>query len=159
MLKNTKSNASGFTLVELLIVIVIIAILAVLTLVGVNGYINRANDSKAKDSAGQLRTKIEAWNSVEGSYPAASDVASGMTTPPTGGQPVDEAKLTDAVKGLLVSGQSSLAAVTSGTGTAPTSLSSNTPLAYAPCSDATKGGVIWYWQKAGNQPIQVGDAC
>ena len=142
MLKNTKSNASGFTLVELLIVIVIIAILAVLTLVGVNGYINRANDSKSKDSAGQLRTKIEAWNSVEGSYPASSDVLAGMATPPTGGQPVPEAKLTDAVKSLLAT--SATVTVTN-------------PLWYAPCTDATKGGQITYWQKAGDQVINVGD--
>ncbi len=143
MLKNRKSNASGFTLVELLIVIVIIAILAVLTLVGVNGYINRANDSKAKDSAGQLRTKIEAWNSIKATYPSLADVTGGLKD-----STVPEAALNDSLVGLIDK-------------TGSTTLDPNTPLRWTPCSDATKGGDILYWQKAtpAGVSIHVGDAC
>jgi len=141
MLKNIKRKDSGFTLVELLIVIVIIAILAVLTLVGVNGYISRANDSKAKDSAGQLRTKVEAWHSIKAAYPATADVTSGLKD-----ASVPEAALNSSIQGLITTG----------------TLSATTPLSYAPCADATKdGGTILYWQKAtpAGVAIQVGDAC
>lgn len=140
MLKNIKSNKAGFTLVELLIVIVIIAILAVLTLVGVNGYISRANDSKAKDSAGQLRTKIEAWNSIKATYPAVADVTGGLKD-----SEVPEAALNSSMTDMITSG----------------TLSANTPLKWTPCADATQGGDILYWQKAtpAGVDIHLGDAC
>lgn len=69
MLKNTKSNQSGFTLVELLIVIVVIAILAVISIVAYNGVQNRAKTSAAATAAETVQKKAEAANAIAASYP------------------------------------------------------------------------------------------
>lgn len=56
-----KTNATGFTIVELLIVIVVIAILAAITIVAYSGISSRAQASSAKASAAQASQKIAAW--------------------------------------------------------------------------------------------------
>lgn len=68
-LKQTKSQ--GFTIVELLIVIVVIAILAAITIVAYNGVQNRARTSSAQSAANTIQKKLEAYNSVKGTYPAS----------------------------------------------------------------------------------------
>lgn len=83
MSKNTNLNR-GFTLVELLIVIVVIAILAAISIVAYNGIQNRARNTTNAETASQLKTKIEAWNSIKGAYPTPTVVTGGQvdTTAP-----------------------------------------------------------------------------
>ena len=69
-LKQTKSR--GFTIVELLIVIVVIAILAAITIVAYNGVQTRANVSATQGNVTILQKKLEAYNSVNSTYPTAA---------------------------------------------------------------------------------------
>ena len=66
-----KSNQSGFTIVELLIVIVVIAILAAITIVAYNGIQSRAKTSSAQAAANTIVKKAEAANTINSSYPTA----------------------------------------------------------------------------------------
>ena len=75
-LKNTKQK--GFTIVELLIVIVVIGILAAISIVAYNGIQNRARDTTVKNSASQIKTKIESWNSIKGAYPTVAQIKFGL---------------------------------------------------------------------------------
>lgn len=56
-----RKNASGFTIVELLIVIVVIAILAAITIVAYNGTLGRAQDSTIKSDISTLVKKLELY--------------------------------------------------------------------------------------------------
>lgn len=69
---------SGFTLVELLIVIVIIAILAAITIVAYNGIQARARESSAIADLSSIAKQIEAYNVINGSYPATVATAKSM---------------------------------------------------------------------------------
>ncbi|MFZ1242711.1 MAG: prepilin-type N-terminal cleavage/methylation domain-containing protein [Candidatus Saccharimonas sp.] len=75
----TKFNQKGFTIVELLIVIVVIAILAAISIVAYNGIQNRANASSNKESASQVKNKIEAWNTIKGAYPTLTQLVGGLS--------------------------------------------------------------------------------
>lgn len=68
----TVKNQKGFTIVELLIVIVVIGILAAITIVAYNGIQKRANATSAQSNAASALKKIEAYNSVKGSYAATA---------------------------------------------------------------------------------------
>jgi type II secretion system protein G len=59
----------GFTIVELLIVIVVIAILAAITIVAYNGIQGRALDSTRLSDLATIRKALEAYKTVNGSYP------------------------------------------------------------------------------------------
>lgn len=74
-----KTNNRGFTIVELLIVIVVIAILAAITIVAYNGIQNRAKSSAAAALAGMISKKVEAYNSLHGSYPTYCQFATSTT--------------------------------------------------------------------------------
>lgn len=95
MSKQTKSR--GFTIVELLIVIVVIAILAAITIVAYNGIQKRATATSSKESASQLKNKIESWNSIKGSYPTTTELAGGLVA-----SDANEAKLDDSLKNKIV---------------------------------------------------------
>ena len=86
---NIKTKqATGFTIVELLIVIVVIAILAAITIVAFNGIQNRSKLSSAQSTASMIAKKAEAWNSGQGAYPPYCQFARNETnatgTPTTG---------------------------------------------------------------------------
>ena len=68
----TLKNQKGFTIVELLIVIVVIGILAAITIVAFNGVQNRGNATAAQSNASSVLKKIEAYNSVKGTYAATA---------------------------------------------------------------------------------------
>jgi len=74
-------NQKGFTIVELLIVIVVIGILAAITIVAFNGVQNRGKFSSAQSAANAVVKKLEAWNSVQGSYPTYCQFVTGTTNP------------------------------------------------------------------------------
>ncbi len=72
-----RSNKTGFTIVELLIVIVIIGILAALVIVAYTGIQNRANDTSVQADLSNIGKKIELYNAQEGAYPTGGQASSG----------------------------------------------------------------------------------
>lgn len=64
-----KKYASGFTIVELLIVIVVIGILAAITIVAYNGVQDRAHDTAVKSDLTTIAKKIQLYNADNGNYP------------------------------------------------------------------------------------------
>ena len=65
-------RATGFTIVELLIVVVIIAILAVITVVAYNGANARTNASAIRTDLRNIAAKITLYQVDTGSYPIAT---------------------------------------------------------------------------------------
>lgn len=68
----TFTRQRGFTIVELLIVIVVIGILAAITIVAYNGVQGRAQDSRRVNDIQAIATALEAYKTVNGTYPAAA---------------------------------------------------------------------------------------
>ena len=66
------SVASGFTLVELLIVIVVIGILAAITLVAYNGIQAKANDSRRMSDIDSMKKALSLYKVENGSFPPAN---------------------------------------------------------------------------------------
>jgi general secretion pathway protein G len=64
-------KASGFTIVELLIVVVVIGILAAIVVVAYNGVTNSANDSVVKNDLKQSYSKIQQFYVVNGYLPSS----------------------------------------------------------------------------------------
>lgn len=67
-----RRTASGFTIVELLIVIVVIAILAGMLMVTYTGIQGRAQDSHRMDDLRAIAKSLELYKIDNGNYPAAS---------------------------------------------------------------------------------------
>lgn len=68
----TFKRASGFTLVELLIVIVVIAILAAISIVAYNGVQTRANNTQTTDAVKQFVKAYGLYAVDNGDYPNAT---------------------------------------------------------------------------------------
>ncbi len=66
---NTHRRATGFTLVELLIVIVVIAILATLAIVAYNGVQDRARVTTMQADLRNTSSQLAAYNAENGEYP------------------------------------------------------------------------------------------
>ncbi|MEI6597197.1 MAG: prepilin-type N-terminal cleavage/methylation domain-containing protein [bacterium] len=69
MKKNLKSNARGFTLVELLVVISIIGILSSFAVVSLNSARNKARDALRKADMTQIRTAMYLYYDDNAAYP------------------------------------------------------------------------------------------
>ncbi len=69
MIASKNPRASGFTIVELLIVIVVIAILAAITIVAFNGVQNRALDSTVASDLSSAGKRIQMAKVDLGHYP------------------------------------------------------------------------------------------
>jgi type II secretion system protein G len=69
-----KKRASGFTIVELLIVIVVIGILAALVIVTYNGIQQKARDTERKTDVNAIASHLEAYNAQNGRYPTLANV-------------------------------------------------------------------------------------
>lgn len=76
---NRKNQASGFTIVELLIVVIVIAILAAITLVAFNNVTNRAKASAASSAAQQAAKKVMVYMTTNGDQVPADLAAAGVT--------------------------------------------------------------------------------
>lgn len=72
-----KKRASGFTIVELLIVIVVIGILAALVIVTYNGIQQKARDTERKTDINAIASHLEAYNAQNGRYPTLANVNDG----------------------------------------------------------------------------------
>lgn len=137
-----KSKQQGFTLVELLIVIVVIAILAAISIVAYNGIQNRANNTTAKQTATQIRTKIEAYNTIKSHYPATGTNAQNLATILAEEK---ESELDDATKGKLADNAT---------------VTKEKPAYWSACtkSPATEptGGTLTYWRHDGTETFSLG---
>ncbi len=146
ILQNNKQKA--FTIVELLIVIVVIGILAAISIVAYNGIQNRARDTTNQDMASQLRSKIETWNSVKGSYPTQAQIGGGLVD-----TDAPEARLS----ADIVSKLTGTVAATKGS-TSPQSFEDNEAIQAVPCpaSGTVTGVNITYWKAGTNGTLTAG---
>lgn len=72
-----KTNQSGFTIVELLIVIVVIGILAAITIVAYNGIQARGKDANINATANQIQKSIQLWYAETNILPSAGWTSTG----------------------------------------------------------------------------------
>ncbi len=70
-----KRNASGFTIVELVIIIVVIAVLATIVIVAYNGISGRARDAIVKGDTNQSAKKMTEYKQRNGSFPSNCSTA------------------------------------------------------------------------------------
>jgi type IV pilus assembly protein PilA len=142
MIKPKRTQPNGFTIVELLIVVVVIAILAAITIVSYNGIQSRAKTSVSLSTAGVIRDKAAAWDTLQGSYPDLAQLRTNSLSPPdidTAGGAAGplEAKLNspDSAIGAPITAEELVRANNGNT------------VYYAPCWDGTKlsGGTVIYW--------------
>lgn len=75
-----RHKASGFTIVELLIVIVVIGVLAAITLVAYNGIQTRAENTKTTQAVAQYSKGVLMYATVNNIYPAYEWVCLAGTT-------------------------------------------------------------------------------
>jgi prepilin-type N-terminal cleavage/methylation domain-containing protein len=72
-MKHLRTNNSGFSLVELMIVIVIIGVLAAVAVPIYNNNVRKAKMSEADAALGSIRTQLRVYYGENGSYPVATD--------------------------------------------------------------------------------------
>lgn len=79
-----KKAASGFTIVELLIVIVVIAILAAISIVAYNGVQQRSRNASRLEAIRSIQKGLELYRAANGTYPATTGIG---TNQPAGFTP------------------------------------------------------------------------
>lgn len=144
-----KRVASGFTIIELLIVVVVIAILASITLVSYNGIQQSAKTSRSATTAEQVRKKAELWNATYSVYPDLAQLRTNSLAPtnldtPGGAAGPIEAKLTSPslVMGASITEERSAEGFT---------------VFYEPCNVGGKllGAHVAYWDFSKNQGVDT----
>ena len=71
--RNLRSNDSGFTLTELLIVIVILGILTGIVVFAVGAFSDRGTTAACKSDKKAVEVAVEAYRAKTGNYPSALD--------------------------------------------------------------------------------------
>lgn len=65
------TGTAGFTLVEILLVVVIIGMLATIAAINVPKFLGQGREGKVKADINSIAAAVEAYNMVEGKYPAS----------------------------------------------------------------------------------------
>jgi prepilin-type N-terminal cleavage/methylation domain-containing protein len=126
-----KTQQSGFTIVELLIVVVVIAILAAITIVSYTGITQQANTSAAQSNATTVLKKAELYANSETGYPTTLAALTGAASSEVYALPAGAAN--------LITG-ADLTAATTALGTTP----ENKDIIFETCGSAA-GVRITYW--------------
>jgi len=66
-----RQRAAGFTLIEILLVVVIIGMLATIAAINVPKFLGQGREGKARADVSAIATAINAYNMIEGKYPAS----------------------------------------------------------------------------------------
>ncbi len=167
MTKQIKSR--GFTIVELLIVIVVIAILAAITIVAYNGIQNRAKTSAGQAAANALVKKVEAFNTLNSTYPSYCELVTNSNTPTGAAPAAGTTGVGTCVAGGTTAGSEAKldntsnltpASAAGGTGYTSTVSNGNAVLGYFQCST---GANVFYFDyqpsTAAIQTIKAGTGC
>lgn len=76
-----RQFATGFTLIELMIVVVIVAILAAVAVPAYTSYVQRGKIGDATATLSELRVRLEQWYQDNRKYTNAADSACGVAMP------------------------------------------------------------------------------
>ncbi len=143
---NIKNSGRGFTIVELLIVIVVIAILAAISIVAYNGIQNRGKASSSQSLASQIAKKVEAFNTIESTYPTTAllkaNTGTGAANNPKEAVLDDSSVVVDSV-------------ASSPTASGSYVNGSKNQVVYK-FDGTTTGGCVYWWDYAASTPIQKG---
>ena len=146
MTNNIKLKQRGFTLVELLIVIVVIAILAAISIVAYNGIQNRSKSSAGQSVAASVVKKIEALNSIKGTYFTAGGQSGAAINTLANAAPTAKEALLDQPSTVLAATDASTSGLTASTA------DNGKAVAVYGCPG---GANVWYWDFAAATPAQV----
>lgn len=69
--RSPAAGSSGFTLVEILLVVVIIGMLATIAAINVPKFLGQGREGKVKADVASISAAVDAYNMVEGKYPAS----------------------------------------------------------------------------------------
>ena len=83
LIKLSKSNKKGFTLIELMVVIAILALLGGIVAPKVIGRLRQAKPQKAKIDLTQIETGLDMYAADNGSYPTTEQGLQALITKPT----------------------------------------------------------------------------
>src|SRR3989304_6006349 len=87
MIRNSRGNRSGFTLIEILVVIVVIAILATLVAPNVFRHVGSAKDATGRSQIEMFGAALDAYRLDNGRYPPERVVRPRPRPPPPGQRP------------------------------------------------------------------------
>ena len=141
-----KTNQKGFTIVELLIVIVVIGILAAITIVAYNGIQNRAKTSAGQSLANNIVKKVEAYNSINSTYPTTKTQIQGTSESKIEGLP---AALVAGTKPVIVPATDTIISATALT---PTTANGGESVRI---SGTATGGNVYYYSYVANGEIAI----